>query len=374
MLYMPIIVNFYKAHDLGMAQLLFLQGVYSIAIVVLEIPSGYFADVLGRKHTMIIGAILGFLGFFTYSMTYGFWGFLIAEIILGIGQSFISGSDSAMLYDTLQEVKKEKEYTKYEGRVISIGNAAEAVAALIGSALTVISIRMPYYFQTGIAFIAIPAALTLYEPIRHNVLNKASFKDILKIVKHSLFEHKLLKWNIIYSSIIGASTLTMAYFAQAYFIKTGIKSDDMGYLWAPLNLSVALSALIAYKLDRRLGQIRLSLIIILFISLGYILCSQFISFWAISFIFIFYLIRGIATPVLKDYINRHCESNVRATVLSVRNFIIRIIFAVIAPLLGWFNDKLSLSTALLIAGISFLIMSLLSIGMLHIYLKKESGK
>ena len=47
MLYMPIVVPFYKDNGLGMKDVMLLQGVYSVTIVVLEIPSGYFADVLG---------------------------------------------------------------------------------------------------------------------------------------------------------------------------------------------------------------------------------------------------------------------------------------------------------------------------------------
>ena len=58
-----------------------LQAVYSIAIGVLEIPSGYLADVIGRRKTLILGAIFGTLGFATYSFSYGFLGFLIAEVI-----------------------------------------------------------------------------------------------------------------------------------------------------------------------------------------------------------------------------------------------------------------------------------------------------
>ncbi len=46
-----------------------------------------------------------------------------------------SGSDSALLYDILQEAKKEKDYLKIEGRLISAGNFAEAVAAPWGFSL-----------------------------------------------------------------------------------------------------------------------------------------------------------------------------------------------------------------------------------------------
>jgi len=47
-LVMPIVVLFYNDNGLKQYDIFLLQGIYSIAIVLLEIPSGYFADVLGR--------------------------------------------------------------------------------------------------------------------------------------------------------------------------------------------------------------------------------------------------------------------------------------------------------------------------------------
>ncbi|MFP3860730.1 MAG: MFS transporter [Bacteroidales bacterium] len=103
MLFMPIIVLFYKNNGLSMQDIFTLKAAYSIAIVLLEIPSGYIADVLGRKKTLIIGAFLGFAGFLIYDFSFNFWGFLMAELVLGIGQSLISGADSALLYDSLKK-------------------------------------------------------------------------------------------------------------------------------------------------------------------------------------------------------------------------------------------------------------------------------
>ncbi|RPI41295.1 MAG: MFS transporter, partial [Bacteroidetes bacterium] len=97
MLFMPIVVPFYESNGLSMTDIMILQAVYSVAIVILEIPSGYLADVIGRRKTLIMGSVFGTLGFMTYSLSHGFTGFLVAEVILGIGQSCISGADSAML-------------------------------------------------------------------------------------------------------------------------------------------------------------------------------------------------------------------------------------------------------------------------------------
>jgi len=361
MLFMPIVVPFYKANGLGMKDVMLLQGVYSVTIVILEIPSGYFADVLGRKKTIIIGAIMGFLGFLTYSLSFGFWGFLIAETILGIGQSFISGSDSALLYDTLLDMKREDEYIKFEGRLTSFGNIAEAVAGTLGGLLAASSVRYPYIAQTFVAFIAVPASILLVEPSRHKRLLKMRFKDIFGIVRFSLFEDKALQRNILFSSVIGTATLTMAWFVQPFFEHVHLSLYWFGLLWTALNLTVGLVALIAYRIEARIGPVKSVVLIAVLVPAGYISLYFFHSIYAISVLFLFYIVRGFATPVLKDYINRMTGSDKRATVLSVRNFIIRLFFALTGPFLGWYMDAYSLPQAMLLAGIIFLVLSIFSV-------------
>ena len=372
MLFMPIVVLFYEDNGLGMADVLLLKGIYSVAIVLFEIPSGYFADVWGRKSTMIIGSILGTLGFVTYSFSAGFMGFLAAELMLGIGQSFISGSDSALLYDSLLHEKREKEYVKLEGRVISVGNFAETIAAIAGGFLAEISLRTPFVAQIFIAAIAIPAAITLMEPGGEHK-RKGTFSEIMQIVKSSLITDKLLKRTIFFSSIIGTSTLTFAWFIQPYLEELGLSPSRIGFVWSALNLTVALVTLKAYQIEKALGKTNTIIAIGILISAGYIAVGVIDSVWAIAFMFMFYMVRGVATPVLKDYINQITTSDVRATVLSVRSFIIRFLFALIGPFLGWYSDKFSLQNALFLAGIVFFILSAYTIILwLVVGKKKES--
>jgi len=358
MLFMPIVVLFYEENGLELRHVFILQAIYSVSIVALEIPSGYLADAWGRKYTLVLGSILGFFGFLTYSFSYGFTGFLIAEIILGIGQSLISGADSALLYDSLLESGKKEEYIKYEGRLVSTGNFAEAFAGILGGLLATMSLRYPYYVQTVISATAIPASMLLIEPKTHKKIIKMSLNHILKIVRYSLHDNKELKWNIIYSSVIGAATLTMAWFVQPYLNLVALPLSFFGIMWTLLNLTVGISSMYAHKIEFRLKQPNTIIGIAILIPAGFIALSRIHALWGIAILFLFYIFRGIATPVLKDYINRLCDSDVRATVLSVRNFVIRVFFAVIGPLAGWYSDKYTLQSALLLSGLIFLFFAL----------------
>ncbi len=360
MLTMPIVFLFYRENGLATHDLFLLKAVYSAAIVCLEIPSGYFGDIWGRKRSLVLGSVLGFIGFSLYCVSTGFWGFLVCEIILGIGQSFISGSDSAMLYDTLQEAKKEKQYLKIEGRLISAGNFAEAIAAPIGVLIAVISLRTTFFFQAAVAFSAIPAALTLFEPKRREMTGTKSFKQILRIVRYALFENQGLQATIAYSSIIGTATLTMAWFVQPYFVFLALPLAFYGIFIPLLNLTAGVTSMHAYKIEKKFGRENTILFIAIGIASGYLTLGMFNTLGALFFLFLFYIIRGIATPILKNHINEITPSEIRATVLSIRSLIIRLSFVILGPFLGWFADRAGLPSTLVAGAGIFLVTGVLA--------------
>lgn len=367
MLYMPVVIKFYEGFDFSMEQIIKLQAFYSISMLLFEIPSGYSSDVLGRRFTLIIGTICGFIGFSIYTISDYFWHFAIAEVVMGFGMSFVSGSDSAMLYDSLFDLKKEKHYSKYEGRVTATGNYAEALAGIIGGILAYVFVKKyPEYglqsifiVQSVISFTGIPAAFLLIEPQRHSLSKKEALKNIAKISKHCMIDSKQLRYNILFSALIGSATLTMAWFVQKLFLELNLTNEiELGFLWAALNIAVGTFTLFAYKVDEKLGSYKTMLLITLIIGISYILLIFDSGLYSLIIIFIFYFIRGIATPVLKDYINKITSSEIRATVLSIRSFIIRIIFSICGPFIGWMTDVLDLRTALCYTGVFYLTTSL----------------
>ncbi|MBW8331439.1 MAG: MFS transporter [Prolixibacteraceae bacterium] len=359
-LVMPIVVLFYQDNGLSMSQIFLLKSIYSIAMVVAELPSGYLADVWGCRRTLLFGAVMGTIGIVIYSISSDFASFAVAEVILGVGFSFVSGADSALMYDSLKAENRESEYIKFEGQITSAGNFAEALAGVTGGLLATISFRTPYYFQIFIAAIAIPAAFFLKEPKHVQERIHLKMKEILAIVKLT-YRQPEMRSAILVSSFTGAATLTYAWFVQPYFKEAGVPVAVYGILWTMLNLSTGVFSIFAYRIERRLGRRNTLLFIVILLSTGFILTSIEISIAGIAILFGFYMVRGLATPVLKDYINQYTDSKVRATILSIRNFEIRIIFAAIGPALGYLTDTFSLQTALLVAGTSYFVAAMASI-------------
>jgi len=360
MLTMPILFLFYRENGLTTQDLFWLKAVYSFSIVVLEVPSGYLGDVWGRKASLILGSLLGFAGFALYCLASGFWTFLACELILGAGQSFISGSDSALLYDSLQASKKEKNYLKIEGRMISAGNFAEALAAPIGVLIAMASLRTPFFFQAAVAFAAVPAALTLVEPKRKKIKGHTSFRQILNIVRFALKDHKELRAAILYSSAMGTATLTMAWFVQPYFAHLSLPLALYGIFIPLLNIATGLVSMGAWRAEQKMGRNGTMFFITAGIAGGYLLMGLWGGVGGLGCLFLFYGVRGVATPVLRNQINEITPSDVRATVLSIRSMIIRLAFAILGPVLGWQADRAGLPSALVTGGLLFLAGGLVS--------------
>jgi MFS family permease len=360
-LIMPVIVLFYKSNGLTMQDIFLLQGAYSLTLMTLEIPTGYFADKVGRKTSILVGSALGFSGYLMYSFSFGFWQFVLAEVILGVSQSLVSGADSALLYDTLRAANQSDKYTKLEGRITSIGNFGEALAGIIGGLIAVSSLRTPFYFQTCVALIALPAALFLKEPPIIVQKTKLGIREIGKIFLNVVHVDVKLKWNTFFSAVTGASTLTMAWFAQPYFGQIQLPVPMYGVVWAFLNLSVGLAAMYAWKFEKAVGPVRTVGLFTLVLFGSTLLIALIPGFWGLFPLVLFYLARGLATPILRNYINIITTSDVRATVLSVRNFLIRLIFTITGPIWGWVTDKYSLQSAIILAGLVYGFFSLISL-------------
>lgn len=343
---MPIIVLFYEKNGLTLQDIFLLKSIYSIVAVTLEIPSGYLADAWGKRNCLITGGILFFGGYLTYSFTDTFLAFALAEILLSAGQTFVNGTDSALLYSTVQHHKKEHLYMRYEGKLTMIGNFSEAIAGILGGLLAVYSLRFPIYGQALIAFTGIPAALLLKE-YGGGVKRANAFSEITKILRYSLITNKQLAYSILFSGIIGAATLTMAWFVQPILMQLDTPISWYGVIWTGLNLAVGVAAFYSDKIEQRFGAAKMNLFILLFISGGYVVLGFNLSSYSLlGILLFFYLVRGFATPILKGYINQLTHSDMRATVLSIRNFIIRLMFVFIAPLAGWLSDTWGIQTAL----------------------------
>jgi len=364
MLIMPVIVLFYQENGLTMKDIMVLQALYSLALIIFEVPSGYFSDTLGRRNALVTGTALCTAGFLIYTLSSSFSGFLCAEMVLGLGYSFISGTDAALLYDTLLETHRENDYTRRQGRLSATANFSEAAAAILGGIIAMVSLRLNFYLETGIMALAIPVAFSIQEPAAHQQLNqRIRLKQFYTIIRET-FSSPELFWLIFFNAVILAATLTIVWFVQPYLKISGIALPFFGLIWTMLNLSVGISSLSADRMRAALGPKGSFLFPLLLVITGYFSLSFMDFTWSFVLFILFYLARGFALPVFADQINRRVHSQRRATILSIRVLLTRLIFCLVGPASGYVSDCYNLKSGLLFAGGIFLFMGTFSLGRL----------
>ena len=59
---MPLIVPLFQSKGLDMQEIFALQTIFALAMLVSEVPSGYLADVFGRRNIILAGSIAAGLG------------------------------------------------------------------------------------------------------------------------------------------------------------------------------------------------------------------------------------------------------------------------------------------------------------------------
>ncbi len=187
----PVITLFFLDLGLSFAQIMLLQSIFAFTVLIMELPSGFLADVIGRKKSIVIGGIFCLAGITIYSLSYNFWQLTIGEILLAFAWSFFSGADSALIYDTLLSLKKEKSYKEIEGKA----HYYEMLANIIGASFAglIASFNLRYVFFLTIPFILarVIISFTLKEPKRKIKRHKKGYiYHLYKICRFALHKNK----------------------------------------------------------------------------------------------------------------------------------------------------------------------------------------
>ncbi len=371
---MPFIYPYFQSKGLSIGEILSLQSIYSITCALMEVPSGYFSDKLGRRKTMILGCLFYLIAYLFFTLGFGFWQIGIGEIFWGIGVSFLSGTDSALLFESLRVNKRLGEYKKVEGKAVSIGNISEASAGIVGGLLASFAIDLPMYAQCLVTLTVFIYSFRLTDTHEAS-LRKTSFShDFKKLIYHKIKRNPTLFWTLISSAIFGLTTLSFAWMAQPLFLHHDIPIKWFGIIWTILNLIVALGSRFAHLLDQIMESHLLFSIVLLVFSIATYSTGIFNNLWGLAFIlFVIYLFRGIGTPLYRAYILEFSDDYDRATLLSIRNLIIRVLFGISSFFLGIICDLYSIKTAFQLLSIPIVIGLIIELR-LHFITKKKASK
>jgi MFS family permease len=379
--HIAVMVLFYQERGLSFSQIMILQSFYYFAKVLSEVPTGALADRFGRKKSLVIGSFCHSFAYLLIFLSNSFILFNLGEIIAGISMSFAYGADSALAYDTLKNLGKEKEYQKVEGNGHSMRLLAFAIFAPAGGLLATVDLALPYLASSIVIFFSGLLALTFVEPRKEiSAVQGPTFKarkryyhEIGKSLKLMLNEKKIL-WLLLFFSLVFLATRLGFWTYQPYMKKVGVPLSVFGVVFACFHFFAALFSKYADKIEKTLKENRTLFFMPCLVIVSFVLMSRFLFLWSIGFILLQQISMAIHEPILKSYLNRHTSSDIRATMLSVQHMAGNLAFAVTAPFLGSFVDKSGLENALLIFAIVIIVFSIVLWGLRRTWFdQKESN-
>lgn len=335
-----IITLFWK-HEIGldMTEIMMLQAYFGICIALFEFPSGYLADRLGYRKALAAASLLLAVGWVFYCFSSNLWFIVLAETIIGIAISLISGSDQAILYESLKDIGEESTYTKWHGRIVFFGQVGEGTAALFAGVLYVWWVRLPFVLEVVIWIINFGVALLLVEPTRIKSMTRTHWEEIKTIGSYIFIERPHLRKVMMFSVLIGLTSFVPVWMIQLHALEVGNKPEWLGPFWAIANYMVAIGAVLSSKLKLTCGVTKTLGFCILLTMVGFLGLGSLEYWWVIVFYYALTLMRGINSPILAHMMQDLVTSEHRAAMMSVKSLVFRAAFFVIGPIVGWFVDR-----------------------------------
>ncbi len=337
-LFVPIFMLFQAARGLSFAQALVLGGLFSAIVVVVEIPTGLFADQLGRRRSMRLGALMMVASCLVAATAHSFGAFAVAEILAGLSLALCSGADSAYLYDLLAAHDRAHTYGRHEATASAWHLLGSALAFAGGGLLATLDLALPYLVTAGVAGVAAAVAWRLPDerPVvrtpRPAIAWGASIADALAEVARN----RRLAWMVGYSAVVFVLLRATVYVYQPYLHERGLAPLEIGLLFAGLHLMAAGVALRTHDLRDRFGDGTLLWALLGLLAVSFLgLAGAGRGPWMLVLLVVQAVANGLYSPLTKPLLNREItDPGRRATLLSVESMARRAAMGVFAPLVG----------------------------------------
>ena len=372
---------------LNALELVLVGTVLETSCFILEIPTGVVADLYSRRRSVLIGVFLYGAGLILEGSLPWFGTVLLAQVIWGCGDTFITGALEAWIASEERGEQMDKTFLKG-------GQAAQAggiVGVIIGTMLGNVDLRLPLVLS-GILFLLLGVFLMQVMPERNftpALEEKGSLlHDIAGLFKVNL---RFVKGAPILLALLGITffgglasegfdRLSTAHFLQDTVMPSIWWLNEVTWFGAMSLagsvLGILVTQLLIARLEKR-GEISRNWLVF-FTSGGYILCLLLFAFgrnfWLMLVAYLAGgLMRGLKEPVIAAWMNEQVEEKMRATVFSANGQMDSFGQIIGGPLAGMIAQQVSVSWGLAFTGILLLPALILTAGAAYAGKEKNNG-
>lgn len=314
------------------------ESCFHLAPLTLELPSGSIADILGRKWSLAVGALLIAVSTVLMFVADSMWLLLPAMFLNGAAYAFRSGAQQAFLYDSLGSEQKGTRFTNLLGKLNSFSYLAIAGASALGAALADRSFALPFGLTVGFALAAFWLAAGLKEPARPLEAKQGMGGTVtaaLQIVRGN----RALLALIIFMALLWTVSALIYLYAQAVLTQRGLPTAQIGIVLAASTLVTAGGAWLAGRLAHarpfRFWAVAATGAIA---GSGVVLAGA--PLWAaVVALIVAEFFAGSFEPMVAQRVNDAIGSAQRATILSVESFLYSLMMVWAFPLFGWAAEQ-----------------------------------
>jgi MFS family permease len=318
-------------------------SIFSIAMVssaIFEIPTGVFSDLIGRKYTTMLGGFFYMLSGIFYALGFNYWWLVVGAIMEGLGRSFYSGNNDALLYDSLNKSDRKEELEKFMGFIGGAEQWAAGMAAILGGILA-----YKYSFSLVMWLSIIPTSLCFITSnwlieIKDKIVGEGNiFLHLKDAFKNFLTNEKLRLLSL--SDIIGFGISEPAYQFRSVFVASLWPIWAIGLANTLSSFGAAIGFGFSGKLIKKFKAINIIMAgniygkIINLVSLGF---PSVLSPLIMSTTSLFY---GSGSVAKNSLFQNHFSDKQRATMGSLNSFGKSISFAIGATFFGFIADLTS---------------------------------
>jgi len=326
---LPVYVLYFRHYQVNLFQIGLLASIFEASILIFEMPTGLVADIYGRKISVILSAFVSLISGIFFIFFPFLLGFIIAEILNGVGETLRSGALEAWLVDSLKYEDKEKKIkyafaqgTKYK----SFGNLS---GLILGGYLATLNIKLVWLPFTLIFFIL---SMFLISKMREEykiekAISHKIFPKISEMIKRSLTvlkSHKLILALLLLILFSAFSFETISQYWQVHFSENlFLKTEYFGWI---LAISSVITIILINKVTKLSGRLKheVSSLVILEILFLLSLLVVALAYSPILAVIFFILLQSFASfkePIFLDLYNKHIPSEQRATLLSFQSLV-----------------------------------------------------
>ncbi len=350
---------FLVSRGLNLFEINLVNCFFMVGVFVMEVPTGAYADVLGRKNSFVAACFTLAISMFVYYRANSFWTCVVAELIAAVGASFYSGSLEAWVVDSVKHAGVRGDMHPLFRRERYVGEAGIIVGSLLGGYMALYNLALPWLCGgISLAILGVIAICIMREEYFIRTSARIDMAAFRLVVTESI-RYGVKRKSVLY--VIAFSTLTLMCFQsmnmqwQLRFAKDfALDTMALGWVFVGISLFVMVGTFLSKKFMFIIGNEKKALIL----SQGVTALGIFVAAFAVGprvvlpAFFIHEVGRGMITPIKRAYMNKRIPSGQRATILSFDSMITKVGAFIGLLVGGGVAERYSISVAWALSAIA----------------------